>query len=119
MNHLDASEIRSMKVGQLREIASGLGIENAEFMRKPDLKELLIARLSSENTPDAADIRAENRSEQTADPAGAEDTADTGSFSRCRTVGKDFRQDGTAERKPQMRIMRNGKNRGIRNGSRS
>ncbi len=78
MNHLDASEIRSMKVGQLREIASGLGIENAEFMRKPDLKELLIARLSSENTPDAADIRAENRSEQTADPAGAEDTADTG-----------------------------------------
>ncbi len=130
MNHLDASEIRSMKVGQLREIASGLGIENAEFMRKPDLKELLIARLSSENTPDAADIRAENRSEQTADPAGAEDTADTGASAgaaqsekisgrtaqRAETADADHeerKEQRDPERKQELRVHRRPESRAI------
>ena len=51
---MDANEIRSMKVGRLREIAAELGRPGADTMRKPQLKELLIERLSEEGSADPA-----------------------------------------------------------------
>ncbi len=63
-----------MKVGQLREIASELGIENAENMRKPDLKELLIARLSVRQEESAAESRETAEKKSTADDAQSGET---------------------------------------------
>lgn len=47
MNHIDADDVRSMKVGQLREIALQFGIEDPDSMRKPKLKEAIIAKLAA------------------------------------------------------------------------
>ena len=52
MTNIDANDIKSMKVDQLRELALEFGIKDPESMRKPELKTELIARLISE-VPDA------------------------------------------------------------------
>ena len=52
MTNIDANDIKSMKVDQLRELALEFGIKDPESMRKPELKTALIARLISE-VPDA------------------------------------------------------------------
>lgn len=43
MTNVDANDVKSMKVDQLRELARQFGIENPGQMRKPELKEALIA----------------------------------------------------------------------------
>lgn len=40
--------IRSMKVGELRNLANDMGVENVENLKKPELKELLIQKLSAD-----------------------------------------------------------------------
>lgn len=40
--------IRSMKVGELRDLANDMGVENVENLKKPELKELLIQKLSAD-----------------------------------------------------------------------
>lgn len=52
MTNIDANDIKSMKVDQLRELALEFGIKDPESMRKPELKTELIARLISK-VPDA------------------------------------------------------------------
>lgn len=47
MTNVDANDVKSMKVDQLRELARQFGIENPGQMRKPELKEALIARLKA------------------------------------------------------------------------
>ena len=47
MANVDANDVKSMKVDQLRELAGQFGIENPGQMRKPELKEALIARLKA------------------------------------------------------------------------
>lgn len=47
MTNVDANDVKSMKVDQLRELARQFGIENPGQMRKPELKEALIARLKT------------------------------------------------------------------------
>ena len=46
MTNIDANDVKSMKVDQLRTLALEFGIADPAGMRKPELKDAIIAKLN-------------------------------------------------------------------------